>query len=288
MLKKTNVIAIGISLMFAQLSHAQASSLDDFTLRLAKTADNKDAEKPAILGYQRNDGGVSNYMTEGALKADYDFGQGNSATFTPSAAWNHNTLSTTSTNNWSYGLGLTDRSIVTKSGDALVYSGSLSQQRDMTKDSNASIVKAGATWYGWPEWKKEGAPDYAAIRPTITLFTKHVYSAQADKTTGVTPTGTMSGVVVSLDAAAVFGRWSIAASAQALQPSQVVAGDTKYTHRLSVASVTYQFVDPPLTGAQQKATGWVPGVSLIRQVGDDPLNAVNRAGYTQLVLTIQY
>src|SRR5262245_9865392 len=154
-------------------SYAQTPSfLDGFTLRLAKAPDAKDASKPAMFGYQRNDGGKSDYITQGALKADYDFAEIN--TFSPNISWNHNSLATTPTDTWSAALAMRHAFVLNPALDTIVLSESLSAQHDAAKSSRSSIAKVSLNWYGWPEWKKVGTPDYAAIRPTATLFAKHV------------------------------------------------------------------------------------------------------------------
>lgn len=275
-------------LSHVQISWAENNLFDSFSVRLAKSPDTKDAAKPALLGYQRNDGGKSDYITQGAIKAGEDFCQYNACSLSPNASWNHNSLASTPTNNWAVGLDLKRRWVVNAHADALVASAGFSQQRDETKSSNAGIVKAALTWYGWPEWKQAGFLDYIALRPTFTVFDKHVTQAAADKNTGVIPTGTMSGESLFLDAEAFLGRWSISATTQALRTEHVVMGDHRATHYLHTLTLAYQFVDAPRTGAELKDAKWIPSIALIRQVGDDPLAAIPKAGYSQLVFTVQY
>lgn len=85
-----------------------------------------------------------------------------------------------------------------------------------------------------------------------------------------------------------WDRWSARASTQALRTNQVVQGDVKATHKLHTLSLTYVFVDSPMTVAEQKATVLVPGITLMRQAAGDPLNAIPRAGYTRLAFTLKY
>lgn len=264
-----------------------ASADNNLAVRLAKTPDASDADKPATLAYQHNDGGKSDYVTEGAVKVDLDFGKDNDSTFSPAVSWNHNTLASTVTDNWAYSGSLLRRLRVGED-DYLQLLGSLGEQRDATKSSNATTVKLGMTWFGWPEWKRLGTTDEATLRPTITAFTKHVSQAKADATTGIVPTGTMSGGLIGLSAQAKLGRWTLIGSSQFLKTTEVVHGDTKRVHRLYNASIGYQFVDPPTTATALKASAWVPGIALSRQSGDDPLNAIAKAKYTQLALTLRY
>lgn len=269
-------------------AHAQVALPSGFAVRLVKSPDTRDADKPATLGYQRNDGGKHDYITQGAVKFDQDFGENNVSTFSPSLAWNHNTLAAQATDTWSATLAVKRRFVVSADLDTLVLGASVAGQHDQSKSSTSTVTKLTANWYGWPEWQRKGTPDFAALRPTLTLFTKHVSSAAADKTTGITPTGNFTGAMVALDAQAQLGRWNFVASTQVLRPSQVVRGDTKSTHKLHVASITYQFVDPPTTGDEAKKSRFIPGLSLIRQIGEDPLNAVAHAGFTQLVFSLRY
>jgi len=275
-------------LVVVPAAHAQSSILDSFTLRLAKTPDLKDTEKPATVGFQRNDGGKNEYITQGAFKLDFDFGAANATTFSPNISWNHNTLASTPTNNWSVALGLKHRIVANEKLDTWVFSGSLGGQEDTTKSSTSTVAKASLNWFGWPEWKRAGSLDYWAIRPTLTVFSKHVSNAAPDKVTGIVPTGTLAGGLIALDAQAQLGRWTFSASTQALRPTSVVNGDTKRTHHLHSASITYQFVDSPTTGTAAKASQWIPGITLMRQVGDDPLNTIPKAGFTQLAFSLRY
>src|SRR5664279_1929749 len=123
------------------VSWAQDNPFDSLTVRLAKTPDAKDANKPAILGYQRDDGGKTDYVTQGAIKANRDFCENNACTLSPSASWNHNSVATSPTDNWSLGLDLKRRWVVNPAIDALVLSGGLSRQRDATKSSNSGVTK---------------------------------------------------------------------------------------------------------------------------------------------------
>ncbi|HEY9026503.1 MAG TPA: hypothetical protein VIP05_19570 [Burkholderiaceae bacterium] len=259
------------------------------TIRLVKAPDTKDVSKPAILGYQHNDGGKTEYFTEGAVKADWDFAAGVD-TLSPSFSWNHNTLSATPTNNWGANLGLVSRWLYAAQGlDAVNFSVTAGQLRDVTKTSSATTVKGGATWYTRHlEVPPAGTTHYANLRPTITIFSKHVSSAAADKTTGISPTGTMSGELLSLDAMGAWNRLTVRASTQVLRTQQVVRGDVKGNHYLHTMSLTYVFVDSPMTVNEQKATVVVPGITLSRQTGDDPLNAIPKAGYTQIAFTLKY
>ena len=275
-------------------SVAQLTAVDPPTLRLVKSPDAKDVSKPATLGYQHNDGSKSDYFTEGAVKVDLDFGANKLNTLSPSVSWNHNTLATTPTNNWAGNLGLISRWLYQPAGaknslDAVNFSASVGQLRDVTKTSNATTLKAGATLYSHHfEIEPNGTTHYGYLRPTVSVFEKHVTSAAADKTTGIRPTGTMSGESISLDATALWNRWTAKASSQVLRTEKVVQGDAKGTHYLHSMSLTYVFLDSPTTVDEQKRTVVVPGLTLSRQVGDDPLNAIPKAGFTQLAFTLKY
>ncbi len=276
-----------VTLFVLLLGVPSARADSDFAFRLVKTPDASDSSKPATLAYQHDDGGKSDYVTEGAVKVDKDFGPGNRYTFSPSVSWNHNTLASTVTDNWSYTAGLVHQVPVGQESN-LTFSGSVGEQRDATKSSNATVVKLGASWIGWPRWKREGTTDFAELVPTLTAFTTHVSQAKADATTGIVPVGTMNGGLLALNGQAQLGRWTLNACAQYLRTTDVVNGDKKGGHHLDTVFVGYQFVDPPRTKQELAAASWVPGIALSRQSGDDPLNAIANSKYTQLALTLKY
>lgn len=268
------------------------------TLRLAKAPDLKDSTSPATFGYLRNDGGKTDYVTEGAFTGTWLLGSLNNAALTPSVSWNRNTLASTPSDNWSAGLAFNYLMVVPSNNAGFLFSTNASRLQDLTKSSDASVLKLSVTGNklvnGFTYWKFEGTPNEAEILPTLTLFSKHVYSAAADTTTGVVPTGTLSGEALSLNGHINYERWTVRASTQWLHASNDVSGSLPATHRLNSASITYQFVDAPplqLTGSSVRgapAPKFIPGITLSRQVGGDPLNAINKAGFTQIAFTLQY
>lgn len=261
----------------------------NISVRLAKAADDTDANKPATLSVQRNDGGETSYVTEGALKGSYDFGKLNEQTASAFASWNHNTLSANPTRTASWGARHLYRLVYSERNDSLRFDSSIGQQRDIIKDSNAIPVTINASWY--PHALLEPTKDrpvWATARATVGAFWKDVYHAAASKQTGIEPTGIMSGGLVSLSLSANIYRWSLTGTTQQLDTNRVVAGDETGSHRLSKLELTYTFVDAPQTLSQDSTPGWVPGISLSRQVGDDPLNNVARSGFNLLALTVKY
>lgn len=271
---------------FSSKAHADIS---DFTFRLAKAPDSKDSNKPATLAIQRSDGGQSDYITQGAVKGNNDFGPDNSSTFSPNLSWNHNSLASMPTDNWNLGANLLHKYVYSDRLERIDFDLSIKWMRDITKSSNSTPVKLDVTWYTkYLESKPWDPLSNYTLRPTLSVFWQDVYSAAVNKTTNVAPTGILSGEVLHFDFEIRRNRWSVTASTQDEHVTSTVSGQASGVYRLHSMALNYDFFDMPLTKDQQKASNWNPGITLMRQVGDDPFIAIAPSGFTQIALTLKY
>jgi hypothetical protein len=282
-----------VSVLFAILLSPPIHAADTF--RLVKDADSKDANNPATFAYQRSDGGKADYVTEGAIKVDMDFLKYNDLVVTPDVSWNHNTLSRSPTDNWNAGGDFRYRYMYNATADRyttdrLELDLGVKQQQDLIKSTNSRPVKLDLTWYTHYLQTEPWNPNYNwTVRPTVSVFRSDVYSAPVDKETSVAPTGVLSGEIFTLDLARRWQRWSISASTKSEYVTHNVAGQVSGLHRLNTVALSYDFYDQSLTkepGAPSQS--WNTGITLRRQVGDDPLNALPHDGFTQLMFTIKY
>jgi hypothetical protein len=232
-------------------------------------------------------------VTEGAIKGSHDFtvggGDVDSWTVSPDLSWNHNTIATTPTDNWNVGSNLVHRFVYSDRLERVDFDASLKWQEDLAKSANSVPVKLDATWYTkWLESVPWDDRRNWSVRPTVSIFWQDVYSAQANKKTGVAPTGVLSGEMVVLNFAARIDRFSFTASSQDQQATHAVAGQATGAHHLTSISLNYDFFDQPQKKSEKAASFWQPGISISRQVGDDPFGAVARTGFTAIALSIKY
>jgi hypothetical protein len=286
---------IFVSLVGCSCVEASENTGDSsFKLRLAKAPDTSDSNSPATLGYQHSDNGKNDYVTQGAII--WNNYPDDITTIAPALSWNHNTLASTPTDTWKASVGLSklwfyncptcDHNL-----DRIKWAGSLAQQRDVIKSSNSTTVRLDATWFtNMLVMPPAGTLNFAALRPTMTLFSKRVRDAAKDKVTGITPTGSLNGSALGLAGYVNYGRWYLDASSQSIHVSHDVNGSTPTLHRLSKISLRYEFVDAARTGEELKnsSTQWIPSILITRQVGDDPFNDVAKAGFTQVAFSLQY
>lgn len=281
-------LSIVLCIVFAFVSSPTTCAADTF--RLVKDSDSKDASSPATFLYQRSDGGKADYVTEGAITFELDFLKYNELVVTPDVSWNHNTLSRSPTDNWDAGGDFRYRYLYSDTLDRLEFDLGVKQQLDLIKHSNSRPIKLDLTWYTHHLQTEPWNPNYNwTIRPTISLFRSDVYSAPVDKATGIAPTGVLSGEIFTLDLSRRWQRWSINASTKSEHVGHNVAGQTGGLYRLNAIALSYDFYDQLLTkepGAPSQS--WNTGITLKRQVGADPLKALPRDGFTQIMFTVKY
>ena len=87
---------LGILIGASMVTLLPLSANAQWSLKLTKAPESKEWEKPAVVGYQRSDGGETSYQTEGTLAYKFAarelFGPGSSNMPRVRVSWAKNTL----------------------------------------------------------------------------------------------------------------------------------------------------------------------------------------------------
>lgn len=155
---------------------------------------------------------------------------------------------------------------------------------DVRSDTRGSFLNANADLYyiPWISGKRGEDVTHRGIYFPVGLLVEKTKSADANAGPEGTRSSLYAGVRFETDLNAILPRLSANASTQWFRDIRVPSGADKRRTRYSALGITYDLVDP------KSKTGWVPSLSLARQVGTDPVTGEGPVRKTVFGLGVKF
>lgn len=154
---------------------------------------------------------------------------------------------------------------------------------DVLKDTSESFVNLHGDILLLPLLRRKQTDDNNVILPVpfVGMLARRVSSNPASPDDG-RRTGFYAGIKAETQLYRFLPRLTAAASAQWFRDTRVPSGTAKRTDKFFDAALNYDLVDP------KTKKGWVPSITLTRQVGMDPVGGQGPSHKTVLALSVKY
>ncbi|SOD24107.1 hypothetical protein SAMN05518800_1226 [Variovorax sp. YR752] len=155
---------------------------------------------------------------------------------------------------------------------------------DVRSDTRGSFFNANADLYyiPWISGKRGKDVTHRGIYFPVGLLVEKTKSANASAGPEGTRSSLYAGIRFETDLNAILPRLSANASTQWFRDVSVPSSTDKRHPRYSTLGITYDLVDP------KTKTGWVPSISLTRQVGTDPVTGEGPVRKTVFGLGVKF